>query len=88
MTVEFERIEKEIQALTNKEKAALAYRLIEELDGGPDEGVEKLWAEERGSGFRLGVSLGRRSPLAQSDGRSSVPPGCRVPSSCSWRYNR
>jgi hypothetical protein len=56
MTVEFERIEKEIQALTNKEKAALAYRLIEELDGGPDEGVEKLWAEERASVFRLGAS--------------------------------
>jgi hypothetical protein len=57
MTVEFERIEKEIQALTNKEKAALAYRLIEELDGGPDEEVEKLWTEEarrRYDAFLLG----------------------------------
>jgi putative addiction module component (TIGR02574 family) len=46
MTLQFEKIQKEIHSLTNREKAALAYRLIEDLDGPPDEGVEQLWIEE------------------------------------------
>jgi putative addiction module component (TIGR02574 family) len=46
MSMTFDEIEKEIKALTPKEKAALARSLIEELDSLADEDVEALWLEE------------------------------------------
>ena len=57
MAMPLEKLEKEIRSLSNREKAALAYRLIEALDGDPDEDVERLWIEEaqrRYEAFRSG----------------------------------
>lgn len=42
----FDRIEKQARALRPKEKAALARRLIEQLDPSVDPNVEQLWIEE------------------------------------------
>ncbi len=46
MSIEYEKLEKEILALSSKQKAALAITLIEELDNSTDENVEELWIEE------------------------------------------
>jgi putative addiction module component (TIGR02574 family) len=42
----FDELEKQTRALTREEKAALARRLIEELDSAPDVNVEQLWIDE------------------------------------------
>lgn len=46
MNQAFEEIQEFIPKLTLKEKAALAHRLLRELDGEPDEDVEAAWLEE------------------------------------------
>lgn len=46
MSTEYKKLEKEILALSSKQKAALAITLIEELDDSKDENVEELWIEE------------------------------------------
>ena len=42
----FDDLEKQVRALSRKEKAALARVLIDELDPAVDLGVEELWLEE------------------------------------------
>jgi len=42
----FDDLEKQARALSQKEKAALARVLIDELDPVSDPGVEELWLEE------------------------------------------
>lgn len=46
MSSVFDKIEKQARALRPKEKAALALRLIEQLDPNVDPNVEQLWIEE------------------------------------------
>ena len=42
----YEEIQRNIPKLTVKEKASLAYELLRELDGEPDENAAELWLEE------------------------------------------
>jgi putative addiction module component (TIGR02574 family) len=46
MTSESQKIEKQAQELSPKERARLALKLIESLDPGEDEDVEELWLDE------------------------------------------
>lgn len=46
MTTNLEKLEKEVRALSSREKAALARTLIEDLDAAVDENVEEIWIEE------------------------------------------
>lgn len=46
MTSEAQKIEKQAQSLTAKERARLALKLIESLDPDDDEDVEELWLDE------------------------------------------
>ena len=42
----FDDLERQVRALSRKEKAALARVLIDDLDPAVDAGVEDLWLEE------------------------------------------
>jgi putative addiction module component (TIGR02574 family) len=46
MSTNFQELEKQISALPVKEKAALARKLIEDLDETVDPNAEELWAVE------------------------------------------
>lgn len=46
MTTDFKELEKEVRALSSREKAALARTLIEDLDAISDPDAEQLWIEE------------------------------------------
>ena len=46
MSTAFEELEKQVRALSPKEKADLARILIEDLDGAADADAEQLWLEE------------------------------------------
>ena len=46
MSSQFEEIQRQIIGLQPNEKAALAHRLIEELDESTDADAERLWLEE------------------------------------------
>jgi hypothetical protein len=46
MTTNFKDLEKEIRALSSREKAALARTLIEDLDASSDQDAEQLWIDE------------------------------------------
>lgn len=46
MSTNFEKIERDIQALNSKEKATLARTLIEALDETEDQHVEEMWVKE------------------------------------------
>jgi hypothetical protein len=46
MSSQFEEIQRQIIRLQPEEKAALAHKLIEELDESTDENAERLWLEE------------------------------------------
>lgn len=46
MSSQFDDLQKRARALTQKEKAALARMLIEDLDAVNDHEVEQLWLEE------------------------------------------
>jgi len=46
MTSEAQKIEKQAQCLSVKERARLALKLIESLDPDDDEDVEELWLDE------------------------------------------
>ena len=46
MSTLFDEVQKQAQMLTPQEKAALAHRLIEELDETTDADVEQLWIAE------------------------------------------
>ncbi len=57
MTTNLEKLEKEVRALSSREKAALARTLIEDLDAAVDENVEEIWIEEaqrRYAAYRAG----------------------------------
>jgi len=45
MATTLEELEKQARALTPSEKAALAHRLIEQLDASSDADAERLWVE-------------------------------------------
>ena len=42
----YEEIQRNIPKVSVKEKASLAYELLRELDGEPDENAAELWLEE------------------------------------------
>ena len=46
MASNFEKLEKEVRALSFREKAALTRMLVEDLDPTVDENVEEMWIEE------------------------------------------
>jgi putative addiction module component (TIGR02574 family) len=46
MSTSFQELEKQVRALSPKEKAALARILIEDLDASADPDAEHLWIEE------------------------------------------
>ena len=46
MSTNFQELEKQVRALSPKEKAALARILIEDLDSSADPDAEHLWIEE------------------------------------------
>jgi hypothetical protein len=46
MSTTFDELEKQARLLSDREKAALALMLIEELDATSDVGAEQLWVEE------------------------------------------
>lgn len=46
MSTHFREVEEHARGLSPKEKAALARKLIEELDGAVDVHVEQLWVSE------------------------------------------
>jgi hypothetical protein len=46
MSSQFEEIQRQIIGLQPNEKAALAHKLIEELDESTDANAERLWLEE------------------------------------------
>lgn len=46
MASNFEKLEREVRALSSREKAALTQMLIEDLDPTVDENVEEMWIEE------------------------------------------
>jgi len=46
MSALFDEVQKQAQRLTPQEKAALAHRLIEELDSSSEADVEQLWIAE------------------------------------------
>ncbi len=46
MATNLEGLEKEVRALSSREKAVLARTLIEDLDAVVDENVEEIWIEE------------------------------------------
>ena len=46
MSTTFDELEKQARLLSDREKAALALMLIEELDATSDVGAERLWVEE------------------------------------------
>lgn len=46
MASNFKKLEKEVRALSFREKAVLTRMLIEDLDPTVDENVEELWIEE------------------------------------------
>lgn len=45
MATTLEELERQARALTPNEKAALAHRLIEQLDASSDADAERLWVE-------------------------------------------
>ena len=46
MASNFEKLEREVRALSSREKAVLTRMLIEDLDPTVDENVEEMWIEE------------------------------------------
>ena len=46
MASETQKIEKQAQELSSKDRARLALRLIESLDQGVDEDADELWLDE------------------------------------------
>lgn len=46
MNQAYDEIQRNIPKLSVKEKASLAYELLRELDGEPDEDAAELWLEE------------------------------------------
>jgi putative addiction module component (TIGR02574 family) len=46
MSTLFDEVQKQVQMLTPREKAALAHLLIEDLDSASEADVEQLWIEE------------------------------------------
>jgi uncharacterized protein YbcC (UPF0753/DUF2309 family) len=46
MSTHFHEVEKQARALAPKEKAALARKLIEELDNAVDADADQLWIDE------------------------------------------
>ncbi len=46
MARKVEEIERDIQALSDDERIHLLRDLVADLDGNPDQGVEKAWMEE------------------------------------------
>jgi hypothetical protein len=56
MATTLEELEKQARALTPNEKAALAHRLIEQLDASSDADAKRLWvelAQQKKNGVRL-----------------------------------
>jgi len=46
MSVNYEKLEKEVRTLTPNQKASLARMLIDDLDSVKDDNVEELWIKE------------------------------------------
>ena len=46
MASNFEKLERDVRALSSREKAVLTRMLIEDLDPTVDENVEEMWIEE------------------------------------------
>ena len=67
MSTQFEEIQKQITSLHPDEKAALAHKLIEELDKESDGDVEQLWLDEA-----------QRRYQAYLDGEIEAHPGDEV----------
>jgi len=61
----FEDLEKQVRALSHREKAALARILIDDLDASADPDVERLWLEE--AQCRFDAYLGGQMPALPGD---------------------
>ena len=46
MSIDYEKLEKEIRSLSSRKKAELARTLIEDLDTESDQDAELIWEEE------------------------------------------
>jgi putative addiction module component (TIGR02574 family) len=71
----FDDLEKQVRALSRKEKAALARVLIDELDPAVDPGVEEVWLEEarrRYEAYRRGEMAAISGDEAMARARSRL----------------